>query len=67
MPVYQAASTRRLFLLVVLGELVPSMFVGDRPKGTVLTKGQRPCPVENGGCPVASANQIKGVSESHIV
>jgi hypothetical protein len=35
----------RLFrLMVVFGELVPSVFVGDGPVGAVLAEGQRPCP-----------------------
>jgi hypothetical protein len=47
----------RLFrLMVVFGELVPGVFVGDRPVGAVLAEGQRPCPVEHGGYPVAPAD-----------
>ena len=53
--------------MVVFGELVPGVFVGDRPVGAVLSEGQRTCPVEDGGYPVAPADQVEHVNESHIV
>jgi hypothetical protein len=60
-----ARAHSRLFpLMVVLGELVLRVFVADRPIGAVLAEGQRPCPVENGGYPVAPADQVEDVNES---
>src|SRR2546430_11686707 len=41
------------------GQFVLRVFVGDGPMRTVLAEGQRPCPVENGGYPVAPADQVE--------
>src|SRR6476661_4541491 len=55
----------RLFrLMVVFGELVPGVFVGDRPVRAVLGEGQRPGPVENGGYPVAPADQVEDENDA---